>query len=122
MHPSIALRQHIHEQLFHLLPSVITPQKEFFDGRDDCGVASVNHLQCLASCSTIQLHWLLVDLQAATHARKQWLLESQRMTERINRGDAKLCWKVEQVPAVFVRMIERSAGQRLHRSLIRWLF
>ena len=118
VHPAVAVAEHFDQQLFHLLPVVVAPQQQFFDGRAEGRVCLGRFSQRFAGGAAIEFVGLLGDVQAAAQAGEQRLLQGQFAAEGINGRDAKLSGQVEQIPAERLRMQQSAMGERGHRKLI----
>ena len=66
MHPAVALAEHVHQQLLHLLPVVVAPLQERFSSRAHRRTGIADFLERTASGATVKLGRLLCNLQAAT--------------------------------------------------------
>ncbi len=80
-HPAVAALEHLNQQLFHLLPAVVAPQQQLFDGRAELRAGLVDFPESFAGCSSIGLIGLFANLQASAEAREQGLLQSQIATK-----------------------------------------
>ena len=77
VHPAVAALEHFDQQFFHLLPAVVAPQQQLFDGRAERRADLVDFPEGFASGAAIEFVRLLGDLQASAEAGEQRLLQGQ---------------------------------------------
>ena len=118
VHPAVAAIEHLDQQVFHLLPAVIAPQQQFFDGRAEGRAGLIDLPQSFAGRAAIEFLGLRGNLEAAAQAGEQRLLQGQFAAKGINRRDAELGRQVEQLPAERLRAPQRAMGQRFHREIV----
>ena len=83
-HPAIALLEHRHQLVFEILPTVVAPEKQIFDGLTQRRVFFIDPFERPACGAAIELGWLLGDVEAAAEAGEQRLLQSKVATKGID--------------------------------------
>src|ERR1035438_10418466 len=111
MHPAVAPGEHFDKLAFHLLPIVVAPQEQRFDGLAEDWVGLADRLKRLAGGAAVEVVGLIGDAEAAAEAGEQRLLEGQVAAEGVDSGDAELRGQVEELPAKQGRAFEGKAGE-----------
>ena len=111
LHPAVALGEHFYELIFQILPVVVAPVEERFDGCGDGGARAGYFFEGAAGGAAVEVVGLLGDGKAAAEAGEERLLEGQFAAEGVDGGDAELGGQVEELPAEGVGVVEGAAGE-----------
>ena len=114
VHPAVTALEHFNELVFHLLPVVITPKEESFNGCAEGWVGAVDLLERLAGGAAIELVGLVVDAETVAEAGEEGLLKGEVAAEGVDGGDAELGRLIEEVPAEGLGVGQGLAGEGFH--------
>ena len=112
VHPAIAVLEHIDELVLSFLPVVIAPRQKSRDGRAQRRVLASDLLESAPSGAAVELVRLRGDVEAAAETGEERLLQCEVAAERVDGLDAELRGKIEEVPAQYLRVFERTPGDR----------